>query len=1071
MSEKANFTGTPIGAKVMMTGRITSVAANAAGLIVAGAASGGLWLSTDNGVSFNSIFDGQPTQAIGAIALDNTTNPTTIYVGTGEGNGSIDSLYGSGIYKSPDLGHTWISLDPAGNFDRAPFTSLAIDTQTTPGTPRIFAGTTSGFSANRADAGIFETDASKAGLWFSASGGTTWFHYPEATFNNCDLFGDGTAPCPADDVKVDPANPQNVYVAIDSQTIYFSNNGGTTFQAAVFPGSRVIQGRQSLAIGPKVGLPFGPVSPTGGAVYAIIGAPDGIEYAAMYQSFDAGTTWNAGSVLSPTIPSFTANGVTIEGSDSDNLSQSSYDQALLVSPTDASTVFFGGVGLYKSVGSWAHSWTFLASNGGVHSNVHAMTWDPATNKVLVGTDGGLYMFDPSTSTPTFASLNQNINGGQIQGIGPHPTDSTRLIAGFQDNGTQVYSGAVNTWLAPDSETGDGGCSFYDFVDPSFAYHDFSLNETTGALISASTDGGTTWCSAPGVGSGSCSVQDSEWTPALQSLITNAGDAGPVFYPPLAVDPAVAHRVFFGAHSVYVSTDGMAHWAQQTDQDLTADGTVEGDACDDQSCALEDLEFTPSDHTHAWALAMSNLTGTVEFELSNTTQADQKLDGAHPHGGFWTDVTPALDTALKKTNPSLGVLATQATTIAPDPHNSNVAYLGLSGFTSDTQVGHIYKTVNFGVSWTEADGGLPDVPVLKVLVDANDQSGSCGGSPCSLSVFAGTDIGVFHSSDGGLSWQPFNVGLLTVPVYDLAQNSLGVTFAGTHGRGAFQLKFATPTATPTASPTATIAATATFSPTPTVLATATASPTSTTTTTPTATVTPTPTVTATATPIVTATVIMTPTPTPLPSGAKIAAPGLVNMGAVGLGLSKSKTFSIKNSGKGTLIGNISILIAPPSRASVYTITPGSFSLSPGQSQPVTLVFTPDGPVDEAAALISSNDATRPTIGVVLKGSGAVGKLSVAKTFTVNAPTSGTGQATLTLKNVGKGFLSGNWLPVSISPYTVMAGSFGPLAPGATQSISINFSPTVKGTAPSVALPIQILGPGMSSTAVVLKGVGK
>src|SRR5208337_1420023 len=121
---------------------------------------------------------------------------------------------------------------------------------------------------------------------------------------------------------------------------------------------------------------------------------------------------------------------------------------------------------------------------------------------------------------------------------------------------------------------------------------------------------------------------------------------------------------------------------------------------------------------------------------------------------------------KETSP-LGVLSTQATSIAPDPHNFNVAYIGLSGFSADTQVGHIYKTVDFGSTWTLADGnsitnktivlnptGLPDVPVLKVLVDVNDNSGTCGGSPCSNSVFAGTDIGVFHSSDGGATWQPF-----------------------------------------------------------------------------------------------------------------------------------------------------------------------------------------------------------------------------------------------------------------------------------------------------------------------------
>ncbi len=1085
MSEKANFTGSAIGSATAMTGRLTSLAADATGLIVAGAASGGLWVSTNNGGSFVSVFDKQPTQAIGAIALDTTTSPSTIYVGTGEGNGSIDSLYGSGMFKSTDLGQHWTPVGPTGTFDRASFTSLAIDTKTTPGTPRIFAGTTSGFSSSRADAGIFETDASKAGLWFSANGGTSWSQYPESAFGGCDLIGGGNtnAPCPADDVVIDPFQPLNVYVAIDSSNVYYSNNGGVTFQAANFPGAKLVQGRQSLAVGPVVPSPLGPSSPVGGVVYAMIGASDGLEYGGMFASFDAGATWNSGgTVLTPTIPSFTSSGTTIDGSNPNNFSQSFYDQAMLVSPTDPSTLFFGGVGLYKSAGSYAHSWTFLAPNGGVHSDQHALIWDPANSQVLVANDGGLYMFNPGTSTPTFTSLNQQINAGQIQGIGPHPTDSTKLIAGFQDNGTQLYSNSVSNWLTPDSETGDGGFEFYDVLDPNFVYHDFSLDEIDHAQISASSDGGQTWCSAPDQNIPNCAVFGQEWTPNLQTLLNTVKDAGPVFYPPLAVDPSVAHRVWFGAHSVYVSTDGMAHWAQETDQDLTSDGTFEGSMCLNQNCAIEDLEFGPNDTLHnifpAWSLAMSDLDGTVAFAVSNTQQSNVQLDGTHAHGAFWVEVTGGLDTVMKKTSP-LGVLSTQATSIAPDPHNPNVAYLGLSGFTADTQVGHIYKTVNFGQTWTLADGnsisggaivaganGLPDVPVLKVLVDSGDDSGSCGGNPCSNSIFAGTDIGIFHSSDGGATWQPLNTGLPTVPVYDLAQNSLGVTFAGTHGRGAFQLMLATVTPTPTPTPTPTTTATFTATPTPT----ATATTTSTATATPTATPTPTATATPTMTPTTTATATATPTPTPVPSGARIVVVGSVNVGSVAIGQTTTKNFTIKNSGKGNLVGTVQVLIDPPSRASVFTVNQSSFNIPPGTPITEMVSFMPDMTNDTAVALISTNDATRPTVGVVLNGSGLVGKLSVPASVTMTSKVGTTFPGNLTIKNIGKGLLSGDWAPVSIGPYQIDSGHFD-LQPGATHSIPISFTPTVKGSAPSVALAIGVIAPSTSSTFVTLKGVGK
>ncbi len=1117
IKSKANFTGSAIGGVVLMTGRMTSVAADAHGLIVAGAASGGLWLSTDNGQNFVSAFDSQPTQAIGAIALDTTTTPSTIYVGTGEGNNSIDSLYGSGAFKSTDLGQHWTPLGPAGLFDRGAFTSMAIDTVTTPGSPRIFAGTSSGFSASKADAGIYESDASKSGLWFSPNGGASWSHYPESTFANCDLLGDGSAPCPIDDVKIDPAHPQNVYVGVDTNTVYYSNDGGVTFHPAIFPGAHIEQGRQSLAVGPAVPPPNGPASPVG-IVYAMVGAADGVEYGGLFFSFDGGLHWNPGSVLGPTVPQFTAGSTTIDGTNPTNFSQSFYDQALLVSPTDPGTVFFGGVGLYKSSGSFGHSWTFLAPTGGVHSDQHALFWDPANNQVLVANDGGLYMFNPAVANPTFISLNQNINASQIQGIGAHPTDSSKLIAGFQDNGTQLFNGSVGNWVAPDSETGDGGFELYDQLDPKFVYHNFSLDEISHAQISASTDGGQTWCSAPTPGVAPCAVFGQQWTPALQTLLNAVHDPGPVFYPPLAVDPKVGHRVFFAAHSIYVSTDGMAHWAQQTDQDLTADGTLEGFNCDVQECAIEDLQFGPVDGQHghpAWALAMSSLDGTVPFAVSNTTQADVQVDAAHAHGAAWSDVTGGLEIEFLKTNPMFGILATQATSIAVDPHNSSVAYLGLSGFTSvpmdpnGTHVGHIYKTSDFGASWKEADGGLPDVPVLKILVDSTDNGGTCAGNPCSRSVLVGTDIGVFNSTDGGTSWHPFNQGKIpAVPVYDLAQSSTGVIFAATHGRGVFGLgvtaitptptasatftRTATPTSTPHATATATRTATPTTTRTPTATATRTATATSTAhatgsiTRTPTASPTPTgsakatPTatsVTPTSTPTNTSSASATPTPisTSTPNTAKIVVPAAINVKSVGIGTgaSATKSFKIKNSGKSELVGTIAI--DPPQSTSVFSVTPSTFDLAPKKSQTETVTFIPDPTsgttTNTAAAIINSNDAARGTINVALNGKGLAGKLSVKAAVNLKGTVGETTEVDLPIKNTGKGMLSGSWTAVSTAPYSVSAGFFGPLQPHATSTIAISFTPLTKGRALPASLIISVDAPSTGGRTVTLKGTGR
>ena len=121
-----------------------------------------------------------------------------------------------------------------------------------------------------------------------------------------------------------------------------------------------------------------------------------------------------------------------------------------------------------------------------------------------------------------------------------------------------------------------------------------------------------------------------------------------------------------------------------------------------------------------------------FRLRSSTPLRPILNG----GAAWTDVTKNLP---------LDPTKTQGSPIAPNPNNVNDAYLGVSGFTSVTGIGHVFRTTDFGASWARSDGAggaasLPDVPVIKMLVDRRDVSGN--------TILAGTDIGVFNSTDGG-----------------------------------------------------------------------------------------------------------------------------------------------------------------------------------------------------------------------------------------------------------------------------------------------------------------------------------
>ncbi len=721
------------------SGRVTAIAVEPrTGDVFVGAAGGGVWLSRDRGVHFRPITDSLPTQAIGALAIDAVnTAPSTLYVATGEGNNSGDSYYGAGIFRSSDLGRHWTELAP-GTFDRMSFTRLAIDSSHNPS--HLFAAVSFGFSSGRADPTVYENYLAKLGLWRSTDGGLHWIHVPGKTFG-CGVAG--FISCPAEDVAIDPVNPKNVYVSIALTGVFRSGDGGQTWSIVNFPGLADGGGRTTLAA----------ANSPPGTVYAMVGRSDATGYAGFFKSTDAGVTWSV-----KTVPSFLdPNGLeVIDGTNPGdrlfNYAQPFYDQTLLVAPSDptGATVLFGGVGIYESTESGTN-WTFLAANGGTHTDQHALASAPDNHTIYLGNDGGAYKFDLdniNSGVASFSSLNGTLQIGQIQAIAPDPSMRARLLAGFQDNGTQLFKGPKNLgWHGVDA--GDGAFQRFDKINPNLAYHTSDSFLLFGFLpvgqMGRSIDGGLTF----DVRQPTCSI-----TRAMFS----AGDA-PNFYPPIAVDPQVSARVLFGAHFIYVSTDGMLTWHRQEAADLTS-------GCLDGSCALQDIEFAPSDDHRAWAVSVNDGDG---FSVFNTTQAN--LDS----GAVWSDVT---------NNLPFDSSATQATGIEVDPNDSQTAYLSISGFTSATGVGHFFRTNDFGASWSQADGiggrsPLPDVPVLRLLVDKRKTHRK--------HVYAATDIGVFRSINGGKSWKAFNLGVIpAVSVFDIEQNDDGTIYIGTHGRGAYQL---------------------------------------------------------------------------------------------------------------------------------------------------------------------------------------------------------------------------------------------------------------------------------------------
>src|SRR5579885_1959363 len=733
--QKANFTGDLFGPIFNASGRVSAIAIDPSGNIYVGTAGGGVWLSKNHGASFSWISKALPTQSIGSIGIDVTnTNPPTVYVGTGEGNSAVDTYYGLGLWSTQDFGAHWTQVNPSNIFSNngafQAFTTLLMPCD------HLFAATGNGLSSSRGVSNIDECEPTIFATGFDCmqgaiyesrppSPGSTW-HRTFGVGNRQDRNG-GPVRSLAIGAIINPDfSPQPaMFATIDGLGIVTTqDNTGIPFTCGsttpspfdvlgTLPFSSV--GRSSVATG-------NPNNDT--QIYAIIGNSGGSFYNGFISSGAGGASWSLentpcaatadqGATWSTSPADCGADGFdTIDGNPASPAngsasSQAFYDQALAVWPKDklSNTVYFGGVGIYRTTDGGS-TWNFLGQNGGTHADAHAIAFDPTDlSKVYVGNDGGVYRLD--TATDQWTSLNDSINSGQIYGIGPHPTDNKKVLAGFQDNGVQLYTGNLG-WDF--SFTADGGFTAFDRNDPGVAYMDIDSNGRNVPQMFASKNGGTagTWLF----------MKNLAGVMAANNDVSGSGKLGGArFIAPFAVDPAVAHRLVVGGHLLYVTTNAdagpdpmgnsTANFALMSAQNLAG--------CNG-GCAITDIEFAPSDHTVLYTVASQGFNSTTNFPFKVFVSKNANLNA----GVTFTDITGGLPFDSSKT---------QATSIAVSPFDPKVAYLGISGFNSNTMivtppaVGHIFKTVDMGAHWTEADNGLPDVPVLKLIVDRTDKTGN------------------------------------------------------------------------------------------------------------------------------------------------------------------------------------------------------------------------------------------------------------------------------------------------------------------------------------------------------------
>jgi len=685
---------------------------------------GGVWRSTDYGSTWNPIFDNEPTGSIGAIAVA-PTNPNIIYVGSGAGIIRPDLAVGNGMYKSTDAGRTWTHL---GLDDTQMIANVEVD----PANPdRVFVAALGHPYGPNAERGVFR----------STDGGKTFQKV---------LYRDEYTS--ANDVCIDPHNPNIVYASLWQQQQGFSENGsfggagGGIFKSSD-GGTTWMQLTAGLPGVIEANLAIAPSNPN--VIYAMVAGtdakgstgPSGTGTIGFYKSTDAGAHWHL-AIDDPSAPAGTAPRapdrrplVRIGGGDLPTIA---------VDPKNENVVYSSSTVLWRT-DNGGLSWS--AVRGAPGGDDYQKTWINPTNPnilLVVSDQGGVVSANRGASwsnwynQPTAAMYHASTDNAFPYNV----------CGGQQDSGSACVA----------SRSMDGEITFHD-------WHPVNIQEY-GIAAPDPRD--------PDLVFGSMRNNVSLYNRKTGQTTYIGPDLGPRGGPfnrdvrtmPINWSPVTPDVLYYTSDAVWKTVNRGHGWtrispdlARQTWPVPASAGKYASGVKVTPQGTITALSPSPRDINVLWA-------GTDDGNIQVTTDG-----GAH-----WANVTPP---AIRPW--------TRIFNIEAGHFDAKTAYAAANTLRVDDMNPHFWRTHDGGKNWKEIDNGIAPGSAANSIREDPRTKGL---------LYASTETQVWVSFDDGDHWQSLKLNMPAISVRDLEVKDdsschCSDLIAATHGRGFYILDNVTP----------------------------------------------------------------------------------------------------------------------------------------------------------------------------------------------------------------------------------------------------------------------------------------